>query len=163
MSTVRTVDRGATALLARLREKARAVEVGVLGAEARAEKEQAPPGPGAKKAKKAKRVVTVGEVAGWAEFGIGQPRRSWLVDWIEANGSALAERTRIETRAIIEGRRTKAQALGRLGLWIQGEIQQRISNGVAPPNAQATIDRKGSSTPLIDTNQLRSSIATRVV
>lgn len=160
MSTVRTVDRGATALLARLRERARAVEVGILGAEARAEKEQAPPGPGAKKAK---RVVTVGEVAGWAEFGIGQPRRSWLVDWIEANGSKILERNRIEVRAILEGRRTKAQALGRLGLWIQGEIQQRISNGIAPPNAQATIDRKGSSTPLIDTNQLRSSIATRVV
>jgi hypothetical protein len=158
--TVRTVDRGATALLARLRERARAVEVGVLGAEARAEKEQRPAGPNAKKAR---RVVTVADVAAWAEFGIGQPRRSWLVDYIETHGPAISERMRIETRAIIEGRRTKAQALGRIGLWIQGQIQQRISDGIAPPNAQATIDRKESSTPLIDTNQLRSSIANRVV
>jgi hypothetical protein len=146
--TVRTVDRGATALLARMRERARAVEVGVLGAEARREE-----GDG----------VTVADVAAWAEFGLGQPRRSWLVDWIEANGPALAERTRIESRAVIAGERTKAQALGRLGLWIQGQIQQRIANGIDPENAESTIRKKGSSTPLIDKGQLRSSIATRVV
>jgi hypothetical protein len=148
VSTVRTVDRGATALLARLREKARAVEVGILGAEARREE-----GDG----------VTVADVASWAEFGLGQPRRSWLVDWIEANGAALAERTRIESRAVIAGERTKAQALGRLGLWIQGKIQQRIANGIDPENAESTIRKKGSSTPLIDKGQFRSSIATRVV
>jgi hypothetical protein len=146
--TVRTVDRGATALLARLRERARAVEVGILGAEARREE-----GAG----------VTVADVAAWAEFGLGQPRRSWLVDWIEANGPALTERTKIESRAIIAGDRTKAQALGRLGLWIQGQIQQRIANGIDPENAESTIRKKGSSTPLIDKGQFRSSIATRVV
>tara|TARA_R110000868_G_scaffold269723_2_gene529135 strand:- start:1623 stop:2072 length:450 start_codon:yes stop_codon:yes gene_type:complete len=147
-STVRVVDRGASRLMARLRERARAVEVGVLGADAGKQESDG---------------VTVADVALWAEFGLGQPRRSWLADWIEANGPALAERTRIESRAVIAGDRTKAQALGRLGLWIQGQIQQRIANGIDPPNAESTIRQKESSTPLIDKGQFRSSIATRVV
>lgn len=148
MTSVRTVDRGATALLARLRERARAVEVGILGVDAGREES-----PG----------VTVADVAAWAEFGIGQPPRSWLRGYVEANGPAIAERVRLETRAILAGERTKAQALGRLGLWIQGQIQQRIANEIDPENADSTIRKKGSSTPLIDKGQFRSSIATRVV
>lgn len=145
---VRVVDRGAAALVGRLRAGAKAVEVGVIGADAAKEE-----GDG----------VTVADVARWAELGIGQPQRRWLGGWIDLNRAALEERVRIESRAVLEGTRTKEQALARLGLWIQGGIQQRIANGIDPPNAESTIARKGSSTPLIDKGQLRSSIANRVV
>ena len=107
--------------------------------------------------------MTVADVARWAEFGIGQPQRRWLGGWIDENRDALLERARIESRAVIAGDRTKPEALARLGLWIQGGIQQRIANGIEPPNAESTVERKGSSTPLIDKGQLRSSIANRVV
>ena len=149
--SVRTVDRGAAGLLRRLRENATAVEVGVLGAEA------------GRGASGGDGPVTVADVARWAELGLGQPRRSWLLDWIEINRPALEARVSEEIQAIVSGGRTKTQALGRLGLWIQGQIQQRISDGIDPPNAESTVARKESSTPLIDTGQLRSSIAHRVV
>ena len=147
-ASVRVVDRGARALLTRLRASATAVEVGVLGADAAKEESEG---------------VTVADVARWAEFGIGQPQRRWLGGWIDENQAALLERVRIESRAVIAGDRTKPEALARLGLWIQGGIQQRIANGIEPPNAESTVERKGSSTPLIDKGQLRSSIANRVV
>ena len=146
-ASVRQVDRGAAALRARLAAKAQAVEVGVIG-----DKSTLPEGEG----------VTVADVALWAEYGLGQPQRSWLRDWIEENQAALATNMRAEVAAIKAGARTKDQALARLGLWIQGAIQERIANGIEPPNADSTIQRKGSSKPLIDTGQLRSSISHRV-
>lgn len=146
-ASVRQVDRGAAALKARLAAKAQAVEVGIVG-----DKATLPEGEG----------VTVADVALWAEYGLGQPQRSWLRDWIEENQAALDTNMRAEAAAIKAGTRTKAQALARLGLWIQGAIQERIANGIEPPNADSTIQRKGSSKPLIDTGQLRSSISHRV-
>jgi hypothetical protein len=146
--TVRRVDHGAKALQSRLRAQQTAVEVGIIGAKAGEEK-----GAG----------ITVSDVAMWAEYGLGQPQRSWLRGWIEENQSELGALMRRESVAIAKGQSTKPRSLARIGLWIQGGIQQRIANGIAPENAPSTIDRKGSSTPLIDTGQLRSSISSRVV
>ena len=149
--SVRVNDRGARALVARLRPRAGAtfVDVGVLGVD------------GAKPEGDSES-VTVADVARWAELGLGQPQRRWLGGFIDEHRDALLERIRIETRAIIAGERTREQALARLGLWIVGGIQQRIANGIAPENAESTIERKGSSTPLIDKGQFRSSISSRV-
>lgn len=124
------------------------MEVGVLGQNAAREEGEG---------------VTVAMVAEWAEYGIGQPERSWLRGWIDEAGPEIERRMAAETRAVLAGTRTQAQAHARLGAWAVGEIQLRISRGIAPENAQSTIDRKGSSTPLIDTGQLRSSITSRVV
>lgn len=145
--TVRTVDRGAIALKARIAAKVQAVEVGVIGDNA---------------ARMEGDGVTVSDVALWAEFGLGQPQRSWLRDWIEENQPAIDRAMRAEADAIKAGTRTKEQALARLGAWIQGSIQERIATGIEPANADSTIARKGSSKPLIDTGQLRSSISHRV-
>lgn len=146
-ASVRTVDRGANALKARLKAKARSVEVGVIGVKSG---EEESPG------------VTVADVATWAEYGLGQPQRSWLRDWIEENQAQVETAMRAESDAVLKGTRTKAQALARLGAWIAGAIQERIAAGIEPPNADSTIDRKGSSKPLIDKGQFRSSISSRV-
>lgn len=148
--TVRTRDRGADRYLRAARELAKgpAVDVGVIGqhaAEAHGEG------------------ITVAMVAEWAELGIGQPMRSWLRGWIEASGPEIEKRLAAETKAVLAGERTRAQALARVGVWAVGEIQKRIAAGIDPPNAESTIDKKGSSTPLIDTGQVRSSITSRVV
>lgn len=65
-------------------------------------------------------------------------------------------------QAFLHGDHSFYKELERVGLWAQGSIQQRISDGIPPPNAESTIRRKGSSTPLIDTGQLRTSIKYRV-
>ena len=105
---------------------------------------------------------TVAQIAEFHELGLGVPRRSWLRGWIDANESQIASMVERLWAPVFGGERTHDQALKLLGVWIQGEIQKNIANGIAPPLADSTIAAKGSSTPLIDTGQLRSSIAHRV-
>lgn len=152
---VRVVDRGANQVLREIggRRAPGVIDVGVLGSKAGA-------------AKRGQRAITVADVAEWAEFGIGQPQRSWLRGWIDAHEDLIQRQIAAEMQAVISARRTRSQAIKRLGVWIQGEIQLNIANHPAngfPPNAPSTIARKGSSTPLIDTGQLRASISHRIV
>lgn len=141
-------DNGANALIATLGDASRtAVDVGVLGA----------------KAGQAHGKTTTAQVAAWAEFGIGQPRRSWLGDWIESSIEALRSIQRAEFQKVVRGTQSIEQAQARVGVWIVGQIRSRIAAGIQPPNAPSTVAKKGSDTPLIDTGQLRSSIDSRVV
>lgn len=151
-------DNGAKALIARMTDAryvgtagARlAVDVGVIGEKAAEPKEQGGP-------------ITVAMVAEWAELGLGQPRRSWLRDWVAEHDTEIQERIRIESRKVLAGTQPLDQGLARIGVWMVGSIQARIAAGIEPANAESTIARKGSSKPLIDTNQLRSSVTSRVV
>jgi hypothetical protein len=54
-------------------------------------------------------------------------------------------------------------ALDRLGAKVAALLQNRISAGIDPPNSAATIARKGSSKPLVDTGQLKAAITWRVI
>lgn len=54
------------------------------------------------------------------------------------------------------------QLAERLGLAMQGIIQQEIVDLRHPPNARQTILRKGSSNPLVDTGFMRRSVTYRV-
>jgi len=47
------------------------------------------------------------------------------------------------------------QELGKVGLLAQSQVRAKITAIKSPPNAQSTIDKKGSSNPLIDTGQMR--------
>ncbi len=151
--TVRVVDRGARAVLRAVsRNKKREIVVGMVGS-----KSEQP--------KKGSRSITVAQVAEWAEFGIGQPQRSWLRGWVDANKDEINERVDHEMGQVLRGRRTEEQALKRLGVWLQGQCQLNLANhpdnGLAP-NAPSTVRQKGSSTPLINTGQLRSAISHKI-
>lgn len=54
------------------------------------------------------------------------------------------------------------QSLDRLGLMAAGDIQRRIADLRDPPNAASTVDRKGSSNPLIDTGEMRQKVSHKV-
>lgn len=105
--------------------------------------------------------VTVVDVARWAEFGLGQPQRSWLRATVDMNRAKINDRIRKEMKAVFQGKRSMRQALDRVGLYVVGLIQQRIADGIEPANAESTVAQKGSSKPLIDTGQLRGSISSR--
>lgn len=106
--------------------------------------------------------ATIADVASFNEYGLGVPERSFLRAWFDANlgknKSLLASRL----RQVIAGKITKDQALGQLGASFVSGIQKRISTHIDPPNADSTIARKGSSTPLIDTGTMRASITYEV-
>jgi hypothetical protein len=141
-------DRGAAALVKRLTgAKGASVDVGILGERASTRYEDG---------------ITVAMVAEWAELGLGQPMRSWLRGWVDENAAEIDRRIAAEVARFARGQGSQRQALERLAAWMVGGVQARIARGIDPPNAQSTIDRKGSSKPLIDKGQLRSSVASRV-
>ena len=49
-----------------------------------------------------------------------------------------------------------------MGVYMTNLIKERMAQGIKPSNSKITIERKGSSTPLIDSGQLRNSITYRV-
>ncbi|KCZ71586.1 hypothetical protein ANME2D_02321 [Candidatus Methanoperedens nitroreducens] len=50
-------------------------------------------------------------------------------------------------------------ALEKSAMFLERKTKDAITRGIPPPLKQATIRRKGSSTPLIDTGLMRSQIA----
>lgn len=109
--------------------------------------------------------ATNAEVGAAHEYGTENiPQRSFI-------GQAMRRRVK-EFRAlaarllqmVIYKRATAEQALGLLGAWAVGAIKTTITrDGTFAPLAPATIARKGSSKPLIDTGQLIGSITWIVV
>lgn len=97
------------------------------------------------------------------EFGLGNvPERSFLRAYVDENEARIRKAAGALMQSVVEGRRTKEQALDALGLWMVGQVQKRIADGVPPPNAESTIAQKGSDTPLIDTGALRTAIKHKV-
>jgi hypothetical protein len=102
--------------------------------------------------------ATVLEYGTYSEFGLGVPERSFIRGTVDTKGKDWQAFAASRFRMVVAGTLTKEQALEQLGLKMQSDIQQRIADGVPPPNAPSTIAAKGSSTPLIDTGLLRSSV-----
>ncbi len=109
--------------------------------------------------------LSVLDVAIINEFGLGVPERSFLRAWFDQNEDRSREMVRVMMASVLQGKRTKEQALQILATKFVSEIQQRIANkgnGDYPANAPSTVAKKGSSTPLIDVGQLRSSISWKI-
>jgi len=153
---MRDVDHGFDDLYRRL-DKGVLVHVGVQGKEAAKSS-----GATGDEAADVVASETVVEVASRHEFGLGVPRRSFIRDWFDQNEQKAREWLEDIGRAVLEGRATPRQAGEMFGLIAVGSIQERISAGIPPANAERTIREKGSSTPLVDTGQLRSSITHKV-
>lgn len=104
--------------------------------------------------------TTVLDVGTWNEFGTDTiPARSFIRAWFDAASPEMRARARTLLLQVMGGKLSKEKMLQQLGLWGQGEIQERIAAGIDPPNAPETANRKGSSTPLIASGQLRGAIS----
>lgn len=101
---------------------------------------------------------TIADIAEAAEFGLGQPMRSWLRGWFDESKSEIESILQSQFELAATRGESFDWAAERVALWAQASIQRRIRNGISPPNAQETIDKKGSSTPLIDTGLFRSAV-----
>lgn len=147
---IRDIDHGFAAMRKRLAEAAKGagVSVGVHANEGDAQHKE-PAG---------EKPVTVLDVAIWNEFGLGVPERSFLRAWVDENDSLNREKLRRAVQLVIRGEMTLERALELVGLSMVGGIQKEIARGIPPENAAETVKRKSSSTPLIDTGQLRQSI-----
>jgi hypothetical protein len=148
--SVKVTDKGANALLKRMHDARapRAVTVGV-----HAEEGAAPHGE-----------TTLLDVAAFHEFGTEDvPRRSFVADWADENEQKNVTRLSEIGAAIVSGKVPSVEVgLARFGVLAVADVQRRMVAGIAPPLAEATIEQKGSSTPLVDTGQLKSAITFRV-
>jgi hypothetical protein len=101
-------------------------------------------------------------IAAVHEFGSpekGIPERPFLRTTIQENRGKYVQLNRRNLVAVLNGKMTIEQALGQLGDVAKGDVQARIVSGGFAPLKESTIKRKGSSKPLIDTGQMRQSIA----
>lgn len=68
-----------------------------------------------------------------------------------------------EYRKVMDGRQTLKQMMDRIGVKHEGQIKRSFTEFTYKQNHPATIEQKGSSTPLIDNGQLRNSVKYKVV
>ncbi len=139
---IRERDNGANALLRRMRKEA-TVKVGIIGSKA---------------AEATITGDTVVEIATIHQFGLGVEARPFITQPVDQNESQIKRGLRRQAEQIARGRMTVEQALDRVGLFVVGLMQDAISGRQYKANKPSTVRRKGSSTPLVNTGQLRSSI-----
>ena len=96
----------------------------------------------------------VTEVARKNDQGIRVPKRPFMIP----AGNKAANKTINITVNSIAGGMDESQALSRAGIIFKNAIQKEITNIKEPPNSPATIAKKGSSNPLIDTGLMRSKV-----
>jgi hypothetical protein len=86
------------------------------------------------------------------------PRRSFIRDTVDQKKRSIVVLSKNLAAQVLAGTLDRSKALASIGVFVQGLIRARMSKGIPPPLRPETIRRKGSSTPLIDTGQLRASI-----
>jgi hypothetical protein len=67
-----------------------------------------------------------------------------------------------QAELVLAGRANWKTAFKRVGVWAEAKVKARIAAGLTPENAPATIEKKKSSKPLIDTGRLVPSITSDV-
>lgn len=147
------VDHGFLRLADRLAKKAR-VRVGILADEPK-ETEDGDTSP-----------LSLVEIAAIHEFGApaaGIPQRSFIRGTVDEKRHEIEQLQFAQAKRIVLGQVDPDHAVEQLGAKVAAMMQRRIAQGIPPPNAPETVERKGSSTPLIDTGQLRSSLSYELV
>lgn len=97
------------------------------------------------------------------EFGNQKiPERSFLRSTVDEDNRLFIKFIDKEKNGIVKGKRTRKEALKRLGIFAEGRVKLKINKGPFVPNAPFTIKKKGSSKPLIDTGRMRGSIISKV-
>lgn len=91
-----------------------------------------------------------GAVIKGSAFGdIVIPERSFVRSTMDAERERIAQLSERLWNLVLEGRITKFEALQRMGIFIQGAIQNTITVLRDPKNAPVTIALKGFDNPLI--------------
>lgn len=147
--TVRDIDRG-WKNIRKLATLGPVVDVGFLGVKGSALHRQSR--------------QSIAQIASYHEYGTKHiPKRSMIFKWVEQRKKQIVDASVLIAGQIVEKRISARQGIGKLGAFAQGDIQARMSEGIPPPLSEVTIKRKGSSTPLIDTGQMRASVSYRVI
>ncbi|MGC7930576.1 hypothetical protein ACP3VS_18320 [Lysinibacillus sp. VIII_CA] len=111
-------------------------------------------------------VASVHEFGATIQRGKGSisiPERSFLRTAFDEKNEQWAIFFKSQLKHVLALQMDVQTLFNRLGARMVGDIQEKITDLDAPPNAPSTIAKKGSSNPLIDTGGLRMRITYRVV
>lgn len=102
--------------------------------------------------------VDMADIALFNELGtVDIPSRPFMRDSLNNNKDKIEQFMQKAARNIVNGGSAE-DVLKQIGTFQKGLIQKEISNGSFIPNSPATIKRKGSAKPLIDTGRMRQSV-----
>lgn len=97
----------------------------------------------------------------WNEYGTDDghvPERPFMRQAFDDNLALIRQAQDRLVSGIYAGQYSTDRALRLLGELHQAHIQKSITELRQPPNAPSTVARKGSSNPLIDSEQMRDNI-----
>lgn len=115
--------------------------------------------------------VSVAQYAYWNEVGVESkdgkgwriPPRPFMRGWADSHKEQIKQTMQSVAQAVSSGKIEAETAIDRLGQYCQDGVKSYIRRGDFTPNSPATIERKGSSRPLIDTGTMRNSIRYEIV
>ena len=105
--------------------------------------------------------LTIATIAAVNNFGSADgkiPPRPFLQPAINKGAPEYQRLAEVMIPKVLSGEMTMKVLLEQMGNLAEGHVKQEITDLDTPPNAQSTIDKKGSDSPLIDTGALRQSI-----
>jgi hypothetical protein len=112
------------------------------------------------------RAIMMAMIAAVQEYGSpkrGIPERSYIRKWVSSHKEEIVRFIKKLLGEVEDGKMTADQALKKLGAFGVAGIRKQIRETKDPPLKAATIAKKGSSQPLIDTGQLRNSFQYKLV
>jgi len=102
--------------------------------------------------------VSIAEYAAYNDLGTNRAvSRPFMRNSVEKHGGDYNKMAEQAIKDIMNGGTAQA-ALEKLGVFAKGLVQEEITDGVYEANKDTTIERKGSSKPLIDTGTMRNSV-----
>lgn len=99
------------------------------------------------------------DIAVYNHFGTSTiPARPFISDCVEKNAGQIQEAQKRLVYRVYQGGLSADGALAQLGAWYVNVQKGHILHGGWTPNAPATVKRKGSNRPLVDTGQLVNTV-----
>lgn len=100
------------------------------------------------------------------EFGVpsrGIPSRPFMRQTWDRHGESTKRLIRQMFKLLMTNKIKLYPAMGKIGAYYEGQVKTTIRNGVFQSNTAATLAKKKSSKPLIDTGLMRASVTHKVV
>ncbi len=107
--------------------------------------------------------VTIQRVGKDATHLITIPERSYMRAGWDSKQADIDKKVQYYLGQVIDGKIDAYTFFNIIGEQVSSYLQEYLVALSAPPLAQSTIDRKGSSNPLVDTGRLGDSITFKVV
>lgn len=104
-------------------------------------------------------------IANVHEFGApkaGIPERSYIRAGYDKNVDKYIKKAEGYLQEVLDGKIEARSLYTKLGQTMAQDIQKHIKGSIPPPLKPATVKRKGSSLPLVDTGRLLGSIGYEV-